>query len=191
MKSRIIYFVASSAFLLAIGLSAAGCGKGDGQAMVVAKINDYKMAVEDFNYESGEVFHISRVLGDVPVTKEAVLNALITKELLLQEAQKENLDKNRDFLRTIELYWEQTLIRNLLEKKSREISKKVMVYDEDIVSYYNSITAEQKKTIEEMRDEIAKRIKSDKEKELLDQWIERLHSKARIKINKRVLDEIR
>ena len=116
-----------------------GCARKKTSERIVAVVNDYKMTVEDFNYESREVLRMGRLLGETPVTKEDILDALIAKELLLQEAQKRNLDKDRNFMKTIELYWEQTLIRDLLTKKTREIEKTTAVYENEIVDYYNNM----------------------------------------------------
>lgn len=267
-----LFFLLISVFLLT------ACARKQGSEITVATINDYRMTVDDYNYESKEILRTGRLLGDVPVTKEDILDALIAKEVLLQEAQKEDLDKDRDFMKTIELYWEQTLLRNLLTKKSRDIEKKITLYEKDIIDYYDKMknrikakvlvltdeksarrllgyegdAAEYVKTeankfplaytipskwytlgednsslensifaidgsrdkeivkindrwalviIEErapnergdlpaVRDEIVKRIKMKKERKLMDEWIEGLRSKARIKIDKRVLNEL-
>lgn len=177
--------------ILIIALSLAACGRKEGPERIVAAINDYRMTVEDFNYESKEVLRMGKVLGDFPATKEDILDALITKEILLQEAQKEGLDKDRNFMKSMELYWEQTLIKNLLMKKSREILETVMVYEDEIADYYNKMPPDEKKPLAEIRDDIAMRIKMKKEREFMDEWIDRLRSKARIKINKKILDELR
>ena len=265
-------------FTLIAILSIAGCARKEGPERIVATINDYNMTVDDFNYESKEVLRTGRLIGGVPITKEDILDALITKELLLQEAQKENLDKDRDFMKTIELYWEQTLLKNLLTKKSREIERKVTVYKGEILDYYNKmknkvkakvlVFADEKSArkllshpgdvaeyvqqepdkfsllyiipskwyilgednsplensvfnidsdrdrelvkisgkwaliiIEErapnelellptVKDEIVKHIKMRKEKELMNDWIEELRPKARIRINRKVLNDL-
>ncbi len=176
--------------LLCVLISITACARKEGPERVVATINDYDMTVEDFNYESKEVLHMGRVLGDFPVTKEDLLDALITKEILLQEAQKENLDKDRNFMKSIELYWEQTLIKNLMLKKSEEIEKKIMVYEDEINDYYNKMSPDEKKPLAEVKDEIVTRIKMKKEREFMDEWINGLRSKSRIRINKKIFNEL-
>ena len=134
-------------------LTGAGCGKKELSEKIVATINDYKMTVSDFNYESKEVMRTGKLLGDIPVTKEDILDALIIKEVLLQEAQRQELDKDKDFMKTIELYWEQTLLKNLLAKKSREISKAIRVYDDEIIAYYEKMMDEIKAKVYVFNDE--------------------------------------
>ena len=138
IREKSIFTIALLSVLIA-ALSITGCARKKTSEKIVAVVNDYKMTVEDFNYESREVLRMGRLLGEIPVTKEDILDALIAKELLLQEAQKRNLDKDRNFMKTIELYWEQTLIRDLLTKKSREIEKTTAVYENEIVDYYDKM----------------------------------------------------
>lgn len=276
MKRRKPNSLIMSIFCLIAILTISACARKKGPERIVAIVNDYKMTVEDFNYESKEILRMGKLLGDIPVTKEDILDALITKEILLQEAQEENLDKDKDFMKTIELYWEQTLLKNLLTKKSRGIERDITVYENEIIDYYNKMknkikakvlvfadkklahrlldhpgdVAEYVKTkpdrfsllyivpskwyilgenntpletsivnvdsdrelvkidgkwaliiIEErapneleplsaVRDEMAKRIKIKKERALMNEWIDGLRSKARIKINKKLLGEL-
>jgi hypothetical protein len=134
-----------------------GCSGRKGPERIVATINDYTMTVEDFNYESKEILHTAQILGDIPVTKENILDALVTKEVLLQEAQKNNLDKDKSFMKTIELYWEQTLLKNLLMKKSGEISRKIVVYEDEILDYYSNMKEKVKAKVLVSGDESAMR----------------------------------
>ena len=55
-------------------------------------------------------------------TKKEILEQLITRNILIQEAQKENFDKDRAFLKEIESYWEQALLKLLIRKKTAEFS---------------------------------------------------------------------
>jgi len=272
------YILIISVLIAALSLTACGRKKED-SARIIATINNCKITVDDFNFESREVLHIGKLLGEVPITKEDVLDTLILKELLLQEAQKENLDKDKNFMKTIELYWEQTLLRNLLAKKSQGAEKGITVYEDEIIGYYNKmknkikakvlvladeksarrllnykgditeyaqkdpkkiallytipsrqyilgednsslennifnidsmkdkglvkidekwaliiieerVPNEQLEPLPTARDEISRYIKMVKERELMNEWINGLRSKARIKIDKKVLDEL-
>ena len=124
-------------FVLAVALLMSACARKQASEKIIAVINGYKMTVEDFNYESKEVLSTGKMLGEIPITREDVLDALIVKEVLIQEAQKRDFDKDRDFMKTIELYWEQTLIRNLMKEESKEIERRVSVYENEITEYYN------------------------------------------------------
>ncbi len=135
MSLRKITFLYLTVFLVLTS----GCAKKEPADKVIAIINDYRMTVEDYEYESKEALRIGRLLGKMPIAKEDILDALITKELLLQEAQRLGLDKDKNFMKTIELYWEQTLIRNLMAKKTYEIEKAVVVDDSEVEEYYGKM----------------------------------------------------
>ena len=100
MKHKTLNFLIISFSILAVILILTACARKEGPEKIVATINDYEMTVEDFNYESKTVLRMGRLLGEMPVTKEDILDALISKELLLQEAQKENYESYRDLLGT-------------------------------------------------------------------------------------------
>ena len=102
-------------FMMVIGLMAAsitGCAKESDNNRTVAQINNYLVTIEDFKHEAGMT---------IPgASKELILQDIITKELLLQEAQKMKLDKNKLFMKEIEDYWKQALIKRLIIIKGNE-----------------------------------------------------------------------
>lgn len=103
--------------LIAGQLGASGCScstpkKPSGEEKIVAKINKYNMTVEDFRDSARAVSG----------TKEQMLDALITKNILIQEAQKQNFDKDKAFMKEIERYWEQALLKLLIRKKTAELT---------------------------------------------------------------------
>lgn len=168
MTNKICRFTVLFALMATFIIS--GCARKEGEKRVIAAINDYKMTVEDFNYESREILNVSGILGEVPVTNKEMLDALITKEVLIQEAAREDLDKEKDFMRSIELYWEQTLLKNLLTRKSEEIAKKTVVCEDEINRYYNKMKNKIKAKIIAFSDEkYAKRGMGEKN-DVLESW---------------------
>ena len=61
------------------------------------------------------------------------VDALVTKQLLLDEAQRLGLDKEDDFRQSLKNYYEQSLIKVLADRKLKSIT--VEVRDEDIDRY--------------------------------------------------------
>ena len=71
--------------------------------------------------------------------KKDFINTLIMKELLIQEAQKEGIDKDEKFRRSIQDYYEESLIKQVMDKKNKSIH--VDVSDDEIdhfVTFQNS-----------------------------------------------------
>jgi len=66
---------------------------------------------------------------DTPESRKEFLNTLIDRKLILQYAQKEGLDKEANFLKSIEKFWEQSLLKVALDKKTKEIEAKLSASD--------------------------------------------------------------
>ncbi len=102
---------------------------------VLVEINDYWMTVEEFKDEAEILSAIERKKLATYDGKKEFLDTIIKREVLLQEAQRQELDKDKDFMKTIEKYWEQALLQTLLKKKSKEIVETVRVSNQEIEGY--------------------------------------------------------
>ena len=117
MKSKNFISVAA----IIICLMCFGCSKGIEEGKVVARVNDYVMSVEDLE---DEIAH-SPYASDKSKDLEDLLELAIRRQVLIQEAQRQGLDRNESFMKTIERYWEQTLIKELMEKETCRIYDEV------------------------------------------------------------------
>jgi len=108
MKNLFILFA-----VIAIAATAGCCRKECHKDEVIAKINNYEVTAGDIRDEA-------RLTAK---SKESVLDEIITKKILLQEAQKKNLDKDKGFMKEIERYWEQALLKLLINRKIEEFAK--------------------------------------------------------------------
>ena len=176
--------------VLVLGFIFSGCssGKEAGDKRVVAQVNDYKMKVEDLKYNLNNIPHDEKeLLG----TKEGMLNyvdRLLTKQILLQEAQRLGLDRERDFMKSIENYWEQALLRLLLQRKSKEIARLIHVYDKEVEEYYSQSGETQ--PLSKVKEDMIKSIRQKKETEAMSTWIDELRQRSYIKVNQDVLGDM-
>ena len=151
-----------------------GCSKKAGMSEikdneVVASINQYDLTAGDFKDELKNALSSGMPQESSLKMKGVLLGEIITKKLLLQEAQKENFDKDPAFMKEIEKYWEQALLKLLVKKKMKDIGDSLVKKGELPGSdAYNS----------DMH-------------ETLEKWISGLKSNAKIKINQKVLEEIK
>lgn len=178
-------------FIICIALISliAGCSPGNkAKDKVVAQINKYKMTEEDFRYEFKNAPYDEVAFLKTEKGRREYLGGIIEKEVLLQEAQHMGIDREKDFMKSIESYWEQALLRILLERKSREISGLAHVYDNEIEEYYKN--SGEKQPFAKVKNEIRNILKQKKETETMNAWIEELKKKAYIKINEEVLKSI-
>jgi hypothetical protein len=184
-------FLSAAIFLLLFLIN--GCTEECPKEEVVAQVNSYYMSIDDFK-EDLKALSLYRPRSiDSYEGRANALNDIIEKEILLQEAQELGLDKDEAFRRTIENYWKQTLLIMLIEKKAKEISDRVHVYDDEVDAYYKALK-ERNPDIDplpEVKGELKRIIRSDKETAMMQEWIEELKSKAYIKINEDVLKQIK
>jgi len=101
------------------------------------------------------------------------------------------LDQQDKFMRAIERYWEATLIRNLIELKSEEIQKRILISEEEIKAYYNRIEKTTKETLpfEQYREHIILILKEQKKTRMLGEWINAIKDQSKIEINNELLDK--
>lgn len=168
-----------------------GCCPGTCKAPdkdTAVKINNYTISRDEFDQEF-KASAYGKV--DTPDTRQQFLNALIDRKLILQYAQKEELDKKKGFLRMIEKFWEQSLLKTALDKKTREIMGTAPVTDYEIRATYDNMIKENK--TDESYESAYMRIKWDlvraKENKMMNDWIADMHKTARISVNKDILKE--
>jgi len=118
MKNKVLFFLTG---IICAALLNHGCVREPDDKVVLVKINSYKLTVDDFN---DELKH-SLYAGDEDVDKESFLDFLVRKQLLIEEAQRQGIDRSEGFMKTIERYWKQTLIKELLGEQSARISRTI------------------------------------------------------------------
>lgn len=97
---------------------------------IAISINKKQISLAEFN---------SRLASVHDPDRKNFINSLIVRELMIQDAQKEGIDKDESFRRSIQDYYEQSLIRQVVDKKIKNL--KVDVTDDEIdryVSFQNS-----------------------------------------------------
>ena len=100
----------------------------------VARVNGAPITQADFNREIQSLPDYAKQMFEGAGGREKFLGEVIKKEILYQEALKEGLDKDPEFIRKIEDAKKMALISDLLEK---EIMSKVRVTDKEVRDYYD------------------------------------------------------
>lgn len=159
-----------------------GCGKQDKDKAVIAKVNNYEVTRGEFE----EAFRGSNLSGiDSVESRKEFLNNLISQKLILQDAQRKALDKDKSFLKMIEKFWEQSLLKLALDRKSKEIAGSVSVSDKEIETAYNKMSKEGKagKPYGEMYKQIKWELVQAKQTQAMNDWIAALNKEADIEVN--------
>jgi len=121
--------------IILAALMIAGCEHQAKDREILAKINNYEITKEEFNEEFKDSAY---GVSDTEESRKSFLDNLINRKLVLQEAQRQGLDKKKDFLKSIERFWEQSLLKVMLDKKSKDISALKGVGKGDMEDTYNS-----------------------------------------------------
>ncbi len=166
---------------ITISIILVGC-VGQSKPEVLAKINNYEISPQEFE-EEFKASPYAKV--NTIESRKEFLNNIVNRVLILEDAQKNNLDKGKNFLKMIQRFWEQSLLKLALDKKSQEIAGSVQIIDRNIEEVYKKLIAEGKttKTYEQMYKQIKWEITKAKETQSMNDWINQLNKKADIKIN--------
>jgi peptidyl-prolyl cis-trans isomerase SurA len=122
-------------------------------------------------------------------TFKKMLNDIAAAPVLFIVAQKENIEKDEDYLELMNEYTS-GLLREKIDLE--EISSKIKISDEDISAYYNSRIAqytikdgetEKTRTIDEVKAEITNSLRQDRFVQMEKVYVDGLKQKYPVKIN--------
>ncbi len=182
MKNKFLHFIL---LFLLLSLFACSQEKGISVPKTLVTINDYILTLDEFEYQLAAELELDQDFKLTRQAKTAFLEQLIRKELLLQEAKNLKLDRKEKFVRAIERYWESTLIRDLIDLKSKEISKKAYVQQNEIEAHYQAAKESNKDLplLDSYKERITNDFKEKKKSRMLEEWISELRKNAAVMIN--------
>jgi len=148
----------------------------------LVKINNYTITLQEFNEEFKSSAYAK---NNTPDSKRDFLNMLIWRKLILQDAQARGMDKDKEFLKSIEHFWEQSLLKRMMNQKSQEITGSASISDSEVEAIYNKLKNEGKadKPYDQMYKQIKWSLTQLQESLMINKWLASLYKKANIKIN--------
>lgn len=174
-------------FLTLLSFACSGCAKVPPSGKTALKVNDYTLSAAEFD----ELFLELEGEEDTPVARKAFVENLINRKVLLQEAQNEGLDKQKEFLKAIENFWEQSLLTIVIDKKTRELSDGIAVTEDEIQDYYSNLVSMYPEMSGELdyklRNTIRLQLIKKKQADAVNSWAESLRQKARIEADNKAL----
>ncbi|HLE09316.1 MAG TPA: hypothetical protein VI914_06780 [Thermodesulfobacteriota bacterium] len=162
-------------FLLCLTAFFPSCARKKEREEKVATVNGAPILLMDFQRE---VFLASRRDPNLKTTHGALKELLqtdIDRKLMIQEAVRMGLSEDEHFAETIKKFWEQTLIRELINAKTREWSDRLFVTDDEVKKHYERMgykvtvrtaAAENEKEAQEFKERMKKGEKVEGEKVL-------------------------
>ncbi len=172
---------------LVLSIVIMGCGSHwqSSSEKTAIQINQYQMTAKEFEEEFKNAANGTAQEN----ARENFLENLVNRKLVLQEAERLGLNNDGEFLKAIERFYEQVLLKLTLEKKSGEFAAEIGVSDAEIESYYQKLSekGEAEAALAKMRDEIKWELTRQKQKQAFDHWVESLRQQAKININRQEL----
>ncbi len=130
--------------VIALFLAVVGCSKKE-EGKVLATIDGETITVQEFNNELDKIPMNMKMLVASQSGKRNFLDRMVVKRLLLREAKKEDIDKDKQFQDRLSDIREQLLIESLLKKKVNIADK---IPDDEVKKYYEAHKEEFKKEAE-------------------------------------------
>lgn len=130
--NRILFAALSCACLFVF----ASCGKVKKDEKPVATVNGAPIYASELKRELDLSYKRDPSYALAPEMPETRLNALIDKKLLIAEAVRSGMSDDKNFTDAIKVFWEQTLLRTLIDAKIKEWAGKITVTESDIAAYY-------------------------------------------------------
>lgn len=177
-RSMGLFFVGVSLFLLSCKASTT-----EGEKPIV-KVNDYVITEKEFCRDLSECVRFYNKIGLTEEDRTGFLQERIRRELLIQAAVSRGLDKEDAFRQTIEKYWEQTLLTELLRRETTRLEKDIIVNRDEMEARYRDMFKSQSSLppMESVMTKIESEIREEKKTKALEQWMTDLQGKAKIKI---------
>lgn len=159
----------------------------------LAQVNDFVITQADFIRELSASARLRDDIGVSQTDREECLNTRIRKELLIQAAISQGLDKEDEFRQAIEKFWEQTLITELLRRESVRLEREVIVTKEELEDQYREMARNDPGTppFGELVRTIEKNIRETKKTKAMEAWVDRLWKNAKITVHEENLKSLR
>lgn len=128
-------------YMRAIGVAAllfvtnACSGNSDTSSKVLAVINGKEITSSEFDLRWSQVPEFARKTYAGVDGRKRFLDELVTRELLLQEARKRGIDRDRTLLERIERFKERSILDALMRE---EVDARSAVTQEEIKAYYDA-----------------------------------------------------
>jgi len=147
----------------------------------VVSIGTIKITKAEFEKDFAK-FNLSK--PDTAQARQEFLDNLINRKLILREAETRGLDKEANFLEDVQDFWEQSLLKRAVDKKSKELFLTIKIGDDEIRDFYNANKDKfPGKTLEDVYPEIRLVLFKEHQKKAVEDWMDLLKKQANVKIN--------
>lgn len=148
----------------------------------VVKVNDYTISEDALRSRMASLSYYRGMSAFSLDDKKNLVDQEIKKELLIQEAMRLGLDKDDSFRKTIEKFWEQTLITEVVKQQLEKIQKNTIVTSDEVANAYKEMQDNNPNCppLETVAGSLEKSILEQKKTEALSTWTDDLRKNAKI-----------
>lgn len=107
---------------------------------VIASVNGDPITAKDLKRELALRFKQNPSFKVTPETLHDELDIMIDRKLLIQEAMRRKITEEENFAAAIRTFWEQTLVRILMGRLSREFAVSTPATDAEVGDYYSKLS---------------------------------------------------
>jgi hypothetical protein len=159
-------------------LMSSGCAKKEKPAITIGSIG---ITAEEFE----QAYQKVRISRSGEISRKDFLNSFVTRKLILHEAEILGLDKDPQFLESLQVFWEQSLFKLVLARKLNELALVCRVSEKEISDYFQRHKENdfQGKELAEVHDQIKSLIYRIKQQLELQRWTASLKKNAIINID--------
>jgi len=179
------------AIFLIFALITPGCARKTDDTTVVATVNGKPIYLKELKRELSNRARQNPALDISDRTLDEIMDNLIKRQIIIQEAMENKMAEDPEFADTIQVYWEQTLIRNFVDYKNKELERYIFVTDKEIGDYYENLKGRNSNIppLEEVYDKLKEIISRKKKSEAIEDWLEEKKQKSSIKVHKKAVSE--
>ncbi len=166
-----------------MSLSSISCAKPSPSEEIVVRVNDFSLSRNELN----ELYAEYESAVTTPQARELFIDNLVIRKLLLQEGQRRGLDRAGEFLEAVEKFWEQSLLKIVVDQEVQAISKSITVTDREVRDEYTrrrQANPRDTASLEDRYETIKARLMQNQQKAVFDQWTQQLRENAQITINR-------
>ncbi|MDD2852421.1 MAG: peptidylprolyl isomerase [Desulfuromonadaceae bacterium] len=115
------------------GTSSGTKTEGKKEGKVIAEVNGSSITTGDFDRELKNLPEYLKTMANTPQGRKEMLDTMVIRELILQQASKEGLDKGAEIEEKLQELKKRLVVESFLKKKVEAESK---VSDEDLKKFY-------------------------------------------------------
>jgi hypothetical protein len=168
-------------FILVLFLTACNPHRADDRTALT--VGNIKISAQEYREAYANSIYGAQ---NTPGSRKQFLESYALKLLILQQAQEMGLDRDPEFLKDVQEFWQQSLVKRMLERKMTQFAPRANVTDNDIKEYFsqNRNTYFQGKTIEQAAPAIKSFLIFKQQNQAIEDWMQALKSKTLIRANK-------